>query len=300
MEKNLPHDQDYLDQLDESEQVALKEKMFKAIKLRISQKEAEQSQKKAIWKKAKIAASLSLLLAATFSAWVWTGKVDMVYHTAENEILEIVLPDSSAVTLNSNSTLSYQLSRFSGFDRKVKLEGEAFFSIRKDPEGKTFEVNRETELGVTVLGTEFSIKKAASVNKVTLIEGSVLLDYVGKAGNTDHLMTPGESVKLDSEKKELKSKQSKNPEKLISWKFRKLEMENEHLEEVVKTLTEIYDLTLDETSNLQSKAAVSGSLPLSDRPEEVLENLEILFNASIELNGDTLSVNKINKAEYKK
>lgn len=284
--------QDYLDGLNESEEVALKTKMYKAIKQGISESVVKSNRRKKAWRKAKIAASISFLPIAMFSVWVWTGDVETVYQTAENEVLELVLPDHSVITLNSNSTLSYQSSRFSEFDRKVQLEGEAFFSVQKNPEGKNFEVNGSSEFAVTVLGTKFSVKNSALVNKVTLIEGSVLLGYSGKNGNSEHLMAPGESIRVDAEKKELKSTRITNPEKLISWKDRKLKMEDERLEEVLNTLVEIYDLRLDATSIPLGETGVSGSLPLSDRPEEVFENLEILFDTPVELNGKTVTVNK--------
>lgn len=291
----MQNSEDYLDRLTESEKVALKSKMYNAVKAGIEVKDAQLIRRKRIWQKTKIAASMSLVLMSMLAVWIWTGKVEMVYQTAENEILELTLPDNSTVTLNSNSTLSYQSSRLSGFDRKVQLEGEAFFSIQKDHEGKTFEVNEGGSLGVTVLGTKFNVKKSKLVEKVTLIEGSVKLGYQGENGTSEHLMTPGESVKMDPKKKELKSTRIENPERLISWKDRKLKMKNERLEEVLDILIEIYDLTLDETSIVQPETTVSGSLPLSDQPEEVLENLGILFDTSVELKGNKVTIGNVKK-----
>lgn len=290
----MQNSEDYLDRLNESEKVALKSKMFEAIKDGIEVKDAQLIRRKRVWLMTNLAASLSVAL---ISIWVWTGNVEVVYQTAENEVLELTLPDSSMVTLNSNSSLSYRSRRLSGFDRKVQLEGEAFFSIPKDPEGRTFEVNEGGNLGVTVLGTKFSVKKSSLVEKVTLIEGSVKLGYEGEHGTSEHLMTPGESVRMNPKGKKLKTRHLENPEKLISWKDRKLKMENERLEEVLDVLLEIYDLTLDQTSIAQPETAVSGSLPLTDQPQAVLENLGILFGASVELNGRKVTITQIIQPE---
>jgi ferric-dicitrate binding protein FerR (iron transport regulator) len=293
----MQNSEDYLEGLKESEEVALQKKMFDAIKTGIEIRQRQVTRRKRIWKKATLAASISLVLVSVISIWVWTGSIEVVYHTAADEILELTLPDSSSVTLNSNSTLSYRMSRLSGFDRKVRLEGEAFFSIRKDGEGNTFEVNEGGDLGVTVLGTKFNVKSSGLVEKVTLMEGSVLLGYEGKNGVSEHLMTPGECAKMDPRGKNLNSIRVENPERLSSWRDRKLKMENENLGKVLETVLEIYDLTLDDAGTLQSGTAVSGSLPLSDRPEVVLENLGILFGTSITLNGSKVTIAHIKQSE---
>ncbi|MBN7811061.1 FecR domain-containing protein [Algoriphagus sp. H41] len=286
----MQNDQDYLDRLEESEKVALKNKMFEAIRKEIEVRDAQDIRRMAAWRKAKIAASFAVLLISAFSVWLGTGRKEVLYQTGADEILELRLPDSSSVTLNSHSTLSYSIGRMSGFDRKVTLEGEAFFSIEKDPEGRTFEVNGGSNLGITVLGTQFSVKNTGAVDKVTLIEGSVMLGYEGKNGNAEHLMTPGESVKVNPDAGELQSRRLTHPEKLISWKDRRLKMDNERLPEVLGTLAELYDLRLSTLDLPASETAVSGSLPLSDSPEEVLENLGILFNTSIRLKDQTVTL----------
>ena len=47
----------------------------------------------------------------------------------------LTLPDGTIAYLNSESSLSYP-SRFNGDFRKVKLSGEAYFEVAKDPEKK--------------------------------------------------------------------------------------------------------------------------------------------------------------------
>ena len=77
-----------------------------------------------------IAASIILLI--TFSAGYWFfnthRKTKMVsYHTEYGEIKILTLPDSSKVFLNANSTLTFTDKWDESADRKVALEGEAFF-----------------------------------------------------------------------------------------------------------------------------------------------------------------------------
>ncbi|SHO63270.1 FecR family protein [Algoriphagus zhangzhouensis] len=286
----MQNDKEYLDGLDESEKVALKSKLLKGIRKGIAKEDARKKTRESIWRTTKIAASFSLIILGLISVWVWTGKNEVNYRTSDNEILEISLPDSSTVILNSNSSLTYQTSRFSGFDRKVKLEGEAYFSIQKGNNGELFEINKESDLSVTVLGTQFSVKSSENLQKVILIEGSVKLDFHSEESSSEYLMTPGEAIRLTTGNNQLHSKKFEDPEILISWKSRKLKLKNQSLSEVLNTVAEIYDLKLDLEGISHDNNRVSGSLPLYDDPMEVFTNLEILFETPIELKGNQVNV----------
>lgn len=286
----MQNDKEYLDGLDESEKVALKSKLLKGIRKGIAKEDARKKTRESIWRTTKIAASFSLIILGLISVWVWTGINEVNYRTSDNEILEISLPDSSTVILNSNSSLTYQTSRFSGFDRKVKLEGEAYFSIQKGNNGELFEINKESDLSVTVLGTQFSVKSSENLQKVILIEGSVKLDFHSEESSSEYLMTPGEAIRLTTGNNQLHSKKFEDPEILISWKSRKLKLKNQSLSEVLNTVAEIYDLKLDLEGISHDNNRVSGSLPLYDDPMEVFTNLEILFETPIELKGNQVNV----------
>ena len=82
---------------------------------------------------------------------------------------QIELPDHSVVLLNKHSSLKYDAA-FA--DRKVKLQGEAFFDVVKGD--KPFTVI--TELGdIQVLGTQFSVKSDAEQLEIQVKEGLVEL-----------------------------------------------------------------------------------------------------------------------------
>ena len=84
------------------------------------------------------------------------------------EIKSQRLPDNSKVTINAASTLTYN-SLLWRFDRRLKLEGEAYFEVVK---GSDFSV--KTPLGtVTVVGTKFKIKHRSDYFEVVCYEGAV-------------------------------------------------------------------------------------------------------------------------------
>jgi ferric-dicitrate binding protein FerR (iron transport regulator) len=94
------------------------------------------------------------------------------YETGRGQHTTIILADSSEITLNHTSTLT--LGGSSGdASRLVKLEGEAFFQVRRT--GAPFIVT--TDLGtVRVLGTEFNVRKREDRLEVAVVQGSVRVE----------------------------------------------------------------------------------------------------------------------------
>ena len=85
------------------------------------------------------------------------------------EIREIPLPDGSVVTLGAHSRIALA---FSGDERRLRLEeGEAFFSVAKDPE-RPFIVQVGDTL-VRAVGTEFDVHKGPQAVRVAVVEGVV-------------------------------------------------------------------------------------------------------------------------------
>ena len=84
----------------------------------------------------------------------------------------LVLSDGTIVTLNSGTSFKYPLS-FSGKNREVYLNGEAFFDVHKDPEHPF--IIHTNKMNVRVLGTAFNIKSYdnESRSETSLIHGSI-------------------------------------------------------------------------------------------------------------------------------
>lgn len=81
---------------------------------------------------------------------------------------ELYLPDSSFVILNAESRIRISESGWKN-ERKVELEGEAFFKVKK---GSQFTV-RTDQGSVSVLGTEFSVKDREDYFDVICYSGLV-------------------------------------------------------------------------------------------------------------------------------
>ena len=98
---------------------------------------------------------------------------------------EIILADGTKVHLNSGSSLKYPVSFTNTKNRKVFLEGEAFFDVTENKE-QPFVVVTD-DIDVTVLGTEFNISNYPEETsiKTVLVEGKV--EVTAKTQNGEKL-----------------------------------------------------------------------------------------------------------------
>jgi ferric-dicitrate binding protein FerR (iron transport regulator) len=105
----------------------------------------------------RVAAALVILIGATLYLSVFNkGSQTLLslHNSEESSTVATTLEDGSTVFLAKNTTLSYP-RHFDKSRREVRLEGNAYFEISKNPE-KPFIV--ETELiTIEVLGTSFNV-----------------------------------------------------------------------------------------------------------------------------------------------
>jgi len=119
------------------------------------------------------------------------GPIASAFDTKMGERKQYILPDGSTIILNSNSTFNFEKS-FGKKDRRIYLNGDAFFKVAKDP-SKPFVVITDG-FSTTAVGTAFYVHGNASLENygVDLLEGKVKLEK-NKSGETLFL-TPGEKA----------------------------------------------------------------------------------------------------------
>lgn len=100
----------------------------------------------------------------TFASFIPGNTISKYNATTEPEVL--TLPDGSKITLQPKSTLHYP-NVFSGGNREVYLEGEAFFQITKNPQ-QPFLVYYNNII-TKVLGTSFIINTNPKTGNVEVV-----------------------------------------------------------------------------------------------------------------------------------
>lgn len=146
-----------------------------------------------------IAASLLLLIGINYFFKVNTLK----YQTNFAEQKMIALQDGSQITLNANTTLTYNKSFFSG-DRTVFLQGEAFFKVKK---GSNFIVKTKNGT-VKVLGTVFNIVSITDYFKVHCYSGKV---KVSQNHSSKVLLPKQEYLKINRNQIKIRNNNSLTP-----------------------------------------------------------------------------------------
>ena len=164
------------------------------------------------WEWAQRAAAILFIPLLTLFIWQnWkgdTGEVAemMEVKTSPGMTTSLTLPDGTIAYLNSESSLSYP-SRFNGDFRKVKLSGEAYFEVAKDPE-KKFILSTTHQSQIEVLGTCFNVEAYEQNTEVitTLIEGKVDFMFEKDAGVKHVFLSPRRySVKFVIKNEKLKN-----------------------------------------------------------------------------------------------
>lgn len=170
-------------------------------------------------------------------------KSSMLSFTANPGMTaQVKLPDGSVVMLNSNSTLSYP-AEFDGKQREVKLLGEAYFEVSKDPK-HPFIVNTPYQASIKVYGTKFNVEAYAKDSMLTasLKEGSIALSYLGKDGKLkEQMLLPGQSVSYRDH--ELPMLMADNIVDInTAWTQGKIIFRNTPLKEVIHELEKTYNV----------------------------------------------------------
>lgn len=191
-----------------------------------------------------VAAAVILALVVPSLAYWWGGEhvrerfTDIVVEAPLGGKTRLLLPDSTLVWLNAGSRLVYSQG-FGVDNRDVRLEGEAYFEVRKNEE-LPFDV-RTKELGVTVLGTKFNFRNYMEDEEVivNLLEGKVRLENGVRKRETSYL-SPSEKVTLNKRTGEMRI----TPAKVANaraWTEDELFFDEMPLSDIVRELNRSYN-----------------------------------------------------------
>ena len=206
------------------------------------------------------------------SGKVATAKKN-IYNTLEiprGGEYSLTLADGTKVWMNADSKLKYPIS-FLEDRRVVYLEGEAYFEVAKDA-SKPFIVST-TSGDISVLGTQFNVKNYAEDKTIytTLVEGSVL--FRGTT-NRETILAPGQQIIFSPEYGTQELKQV-NVNNFISWKDNLFQFEELSLEDIMKTLSRWYDVTVSYDKEELKQLQFSGNLDKYSNIESFLKLFEV-------------------------
>ena len=223
----------------------LRDKLFARIKEQTQGKEETQGKEKPRtirmnpW---KWAAAIVLPICIAFFTYYLvdssqTVGAPFIVKADKGDKATIELPDGTNVVLNSASQLSY-LNNFGENVRRVQLNGEAYFKVAHDEKRAII------------------VQVDAKDVTVVLLEGKVGV-YAQKMS---HIMKPGDKIEYNKATHKITATQV-HPSDYIEWTKGNIYFEKESLENIMKTLSRIYDVEIRFDSNKLPNEYFTGTIP---------------------------------------
>lgn len=233
--------------------------------------------------------------------------------TPKGKRLHIQLSDGTHIWVNSESTIKYP-EVFKGDDRKVYLEGEAYFDVTED-KTKPFFVYAG-EVRVKVLGTSFNVRSYPEDDFVetTLEKGKINIERIGPDGaNTEIIsMVPNQKVTLykaghepemPTEKADATQKLTRIESKAAiiakdiqtdiytSWKDEKLVFKGEPLSKLKLRLERWYNVPIVIRDKELLDKKLTGTF-VNEPVQEALKALSVASELEFEIKNDTVYLMK--------
>lgn len=235
------------------------------------------------------AAILILVVSSSLLTLWYTQNEEVVFVANEMNTLYtpagqracLVLQDGTEVWLNAKSKLVYP-AQFTGEERRVKVEGEAFFNVAKDSV-KPFIVSA-MDVDMKVLGTQFNVYcyPDAGYVETSLLEGSVRVFFSGKE-KEGILLKPDQQVTAANGKMVVK------PIRLnehFLWRDGVYAFENEPLIDILKKLELYYDVKIVVEDTTMFNETYTGKFRQRDSLDDIFKILQQIRSFKIRKNVD--------------
>jgi ferric-dicitrate binding protein FerR (iron transport regulator) len=218
-----------------------------------------------------------------------TKAEQIVYITKANpagQKTTILLEDGSKVLLNAASTLNYP-EHFSSAERRLQLQGEAFFEVAKDTH-RPFTVVANG-IATTALGTSFNIRayEDEKTISIALATGKVQVDG-GMLDRGNYELHPGESITYDKEEKNFK-KEPFDPKEQLAWKEGIIYFHDASFQQIINKLAQWYGVNFTVENHPGPSWKYTGEFN-NENLENVLLSISYAKKFDFEINNDTVKI----------
>ena len=206
----------------------------------------------------------------------------MALSVPRGQDYHLTLADGTQVWLNAESRLEFP-DRFNGNTREVRLQGEAYFEVKKDAK-RPFIVHTDY-LTTRVLGTSFDVRAYSRKDaSVTLVSGRVQV----KTGDLAQVLSPGEQAALKGSQLAVIPVDTYP---ITQWKEGFFYFDNQSLFVIMQELARWYgvNVSFDDTSKMKLRLhfVVERSKSLRD----AIANLNALGVVHAEVDGNMVIIN---------
>lgn len=195
---------------------------------------------------------------------------------------QVRLPDGTKVWLNAATKLKYPLNFIGAAERRVELDGEAYFEVAKD-KNHPFRVMSGAQ-DVEVLGTHFNINAYADEKniKTTLLEGAVRVNVLGTGKNKGHeVLKPGQQAILSSNQLNVIAVDAGAE---AAWKNGSFAFVDEPIESIMRKVARWYDVEIVYKGDMREKV-FAGTISRYDNIEKLLGAIALTNTVHFKIEG---------------
>lgn len=236
----------------------------------------------------RIAAAVTLLVASGIAINYFMFRNPDTIYTAAEAGLTVTLPDGSEVDLNRNSELAYT-DLFGQERREVRLKGEAFFDVKRNP-ALPFVIHAGGA-NIEVLGTSFNVRSYENTNEVEVTVATGVVKLRAGDGTGEAQLRAGERGIYSTLTGQV-VQQVNQDANFLSWKTRKIVFTEATLQSVVETLNRVYGASIVLSAKVPSTCAVTVSFD-HQTLEAVLNVLKDTLNLTYRVNGNQIEITEV-------
>jgi ferric-dicitrate binding protein FerR (iron transport regulator) len=208
------------------------------------------------------------------------------YHTLNTPAggqYQVTLQDGTRVWLNAGSILRYP-SAFTGDEREVSLQGEAFFEVTKNPH-RPFRVMLNDSAVVTVLGTTFNVMayQNEAVKEVTLVDGRV---SVSTKDRKNAELMPRMQAKIGNNS--ITTVNHANTEQVTGWKRGLFVFKDTPLKDIMRQVERWYNAEVIFKGEVPFR--FNGTIQRSESLSKLLHLLELTGHVKFKIENRTVYV----------
>ena len=214
------------------------------------------------------AATVAVIVAVSIFFIHRVGNDESIYRNTTASLMTVILPDSSAVTLYPQSSLTYS-SDVRSRERKTELEGKAFFQVSHNPY-RPFIVS-SSATSIRVLGTSFLVDGADRSKTGVYVREGVVKVYTQKEEVILKAAEQATSNGADVVKSAIE-----HPEKVFSKHIRQKTYTNTSLQQVIQDLEKEFKVQIKVEESLKDNR-ISTKLEFINI-EEILSEISYICN----------------------
>ena len=208
--------------------------------------------------------------------------------TQLGERSQVVLPDGTKVWLNSSSSVEYVAPFFSR-QRRVKMEGEAYFEVEHDRRAPF--VVSTNGLDVEVLGTRFNIRNDDNEHRVTtvLLEGAVKA-YASGREQASVRLHPAQQLVFDTRTHAMRLTDCPSAERSINWIDGRFCFEHDTFGEIVAELKRYYNVDIRFMDTRLRDMRFSGNFRVEDGIYHIMSVLQLTYKFNYRIAGNDIEL----------